>query len=386
MVLMPMTQDGKEYSGRRVFLSTLGTAAVAGLAGCSGGNGNGGNGNGGNGNGGNGNGGNGNGGNGNGGNGGGDSSDDDSSGDGGSQESVTITLGSTFESGHFINEMARSWADTIDEETDGRIEIIVEDMLGGEIEVLEQTEIGAIQGAMPGAMWMDLYAPQYFWLECPFLFEDWDQQVRAHEETEFGQTARELTIEEGNQRILSPPIYRGYRHLTANQEISHPDGLSGVTMRVPELEAWTQIWDAVGADVTTVPFDELYSALQTDVAQAQENPAASIIAMNMYEVQSHVTLTEHLVSTGWVTMNEEFWQGLSESDRELLESTLVDHVEESNNTVAEEESGMVESLESEHGMTIVETDKEPWLSRAEPVLEDLFESDWEGSVEEVRDI
>ena len=298
----------------------------------------------------------------------------------------SILVGSTFESGHFINEMAREWADTVDEETDGRIEIIIEDMMGGEVEVLEQVEIGAVEAAMPGSMWVNIYAPEYFWLEAPFLFEDWDQQVRAHEESEFGDEARELTIENGNQRVISPPIYRGYRLLTSNDPISEPDELSGVTLRVPELEAWVEIWGGMGADVTTVPFDELYSALQTGVADAQENPAESIIAMNMYEVQDYVTLTEHLVSTGWITINEDIWQELDDSDKDLLETTAADAVEEASQSVMDREEDQVAALEEEYDMEIIETEFEPWGERAEPTLEDLFDTDWEGTVEEVRDI
>ncbi len=295
-----------------------------------------------------------------------------------------LLIGSTYAGGHVINEMAMDWAEEIEEETDGEIEITIDEDFGGEDELIEQTEIGSIDGSLIGAMWVDLFSPEVYWLECPFVFEDWDQQYRAYMETEYGETAFDAALEEGNQRILGEPIYRGYRLMSADEEISEPDDLGGVTIRVPELEDWVEIWSGLGAETSTIAFDELYSSLEQGVANAQENPAEDIRTMSLYEVQSHLILTEHLVSTGWLSINEDIWQDFTEDHQDMIESTLAEEIESLNENISEREQEEIAQLEDE--MEVVEPDMNEWLDLAEPTLEGLFDSKWDGSMEEVDQI
>lgn len=303
---------------------------------------------------------------------------------GGDSGSDSLLIGSVYAGGHAINEMAMDWAETVEEETDGEIEITIDQDFGGEGDLIEQTEIGSIDGSLIGAMWVDQFAPEVYWMECPFVFESWDQQYRAYMESEFGEMAFDAMIEDGNQRIIGEPVYRGHRLLTSNEEITSPDDLSGVTIRVPELEDWVDIWSGLGAETSTIAFDELYSALEQGVADAQENPAETIRSMSLYEVQSHLILTEHLASTGWLSINEDIWQGISEENRELMESELIAEIESLSDKIAEQEEEEIAELEEE--MEVIEPDIDEWLELAQPTLEDLFEERWEGSTDEVDQI
>ena len=371
VIVMPDPKRQYELTDRRSFIEKIGllggTGALAGLAGCAG-NGTDGNGNGDTGN-----------GNGNTGNG----SDGNGNGDSGGQEH-SLLLGSVYPSGHVINEMAIGWADSIREETGGRIDITIEEGFGGEQEVLEQTSIGAIEGTLIGAMWVIQHAPSRYWVESPFVFDSWEQQRRAYM-GEFLDEGRENLQSDGNQRIVGPPVYRGFRHTTGNEGFPTPDEIQGVNIRIPELDPWLQIWDGIGAAPTTVAFDELYSALQQGVVEAQENPAQTINSFSLFEVQSHVTLTSHLASTGWFTFNEDTWTSMSSDDQQLLEESLSSSIEQLSADIEDSESEALDALE-ENGMEIVEADPDAWLSAAEEPLQQLFEDEFEPSLEEVRNI
>lgn len=302
----------------------------------------------------------------------------------GDGDGQSLLLGSVYASGHAINEMAIEWADSVREETDGRVDITIDEGFGGEREVMEQTSIGAIDGTLIGATWVLQQAPSRYWVESPFVFESWEQQRRAYS-SEYLDEARENLISEANQRIVGPPIYRGFRHTTGNQGFATPDDIEGMNIRVPEVDPWITVWENLGAAPTTVAFDELYSSLQQGVVDAQENPAETINSNSLYEVQSHVTKTSHLASTGWFTFSEDAWSSMSEDDTELVENSLTDSIEELSADIEESESEALSALEEE-GMEIVEADQEAWLSAAEPVLEELFDSQWDPSLEEVRNI
>jgi TRAP-type C4-dicarboxylate transport system substrate-binding protein len=350
---------------RRSFIEQLGllggAGAVTSLAGCSGGDGS------------------------SGGDGTADSEGTSTSGDGSSGgESQSMLIGSVFPSGHVINEMAQSWADTVAEETDDRVSITIEAAFGGESEVMEQTRIGSIDGTIIGTRWVIDYDPNNFWVESPFVFEDWEQQKRAFE-TDYLDDGRQRLREEGNQRLVGPPVYRGYRHTSGNQAYETPADIEGTNLRVPDLSPWVNIWEGIGASPTTVAFDELYSSLQQGVVDAQENPAETVLSASLYEVQSHYTLTQHLASTGWFTFNTDTFGSLSDGDQTVLTETLTESIQSLSSDIQESESQAIDELES-NGMNIVEPDREAWLSAAQEPLRAQFESTWEPSLEEVRNI
>ena len=57
-------------------------------------------------------------------------------------------------------------------------------------------------------------------------------------------------------------------------------------------------------------FSEVYQALQTGVVDGTENPISNLYTQKMYEVQEHLTLTEHGYLGYAVIVNKKFWDGL----------------------------------------------------------------------------
>lgn len=299
-------------------------------------------------------------------------------------ESQSMIIGSVFPSGHVINKMAQSWAETVASETGDRISITIEPAFGGESEVMEQTRIGSIDGTIIGTRWVIDYDPQNFWVESPFIFENWEQQKRAFQ-TELLNDGRQRLREEGNQVLINEPVYRGFRHTSGNKAFRTPKDIQGVNIRVPDLSPWVNIWQGIGASPTTVAFDELYSSLQQGVVDAQENPAETVNSASLYEVQSHYTLTRHLASTGWFTLNANRFNSMSDDDQSVVRDTLVENIQTLSSDIQESESQALDELENQ-GMNIVEPDREAWLTAAEEPLRAQFEETWNPGLEEVRNI
>lgn len=314
---------------------------------------------------------------------GGGSNTDSSQNNSGSQ-SQSLIIGSVFPSGHVINKMAKEWATTVAEETNERVTITIEESFGGEKEVMEQTQIGSIDGTIIGTRWVIDYDPKNFWVESPFVFEGWEQQKRAFQ-TDFFEDGKKRLREQGKQQLVNAPVYRGYRHTSGNKAFNTPEDIQGVNLRVPDLTPWVNIWSGIGASPTTVAFDELYSALQQGVVKAQENPAETVRSASLYEVQDYYTLTKHLASTGWFTLSTKTLSQISDEDQTTMVDTLTTGIEELSSDIAESESKAIDDLK-EKGMNIVEPDRDAWLEAAKEPLKAQFDKKWEPSLEEVRNI
>ena len=365
-----MSDDRIRYD-RRSLLKGLGVGAIAATAGCSGGGGSSDDSSGDDGSGDD--------------SGGGDSSGDGSS-DGGSAD-VEFTIASTFEPGHILVQTANNLKDKLESESDGSITVNISagGSYGSEDEIGEIVSQGGVEAHAAGSFPYFQFAPEYWFFGCPFVISGYDQLISVLDSDEM-QEAHDALKENGNQRPLGQQIYRGARNFTSNSPIQGPADVEGLNLRLPELDPWVSIWEQVGASPTPVALDELYSALETGTADASEGGAEQISAFNLYEVQSHLSLTEHLIANGNLYMNEEFYQGLDETYQEMILELGREATEEAAQTSINREEELISELESE-GMTIVEdVDQSAFQEAAEPAVNQLFEETWAFDWETVRNM
>lgn len=300
---------------------------------------------------------------------------------------VEMTIGSAFEPGHINVEAAEMFAEEIEEQSDGDFEVEVTPggAMGAEDEI---TSLVAEQGAeahAAGTVPFDMYTPEYWFFGSPFVMEDYDHLLRVMD-SDIMEGVEDQMIEEGNQRPIGQQIYRGERHFTANEAVTTPEDLEGLALRLPELDPWVDIWDQVGADPTPVALDELYSALEQGTVDSSEGDAEQISSFNLHEVQSHVSLTGHLVETGNIYMNEDFFQSLDESYQDMVLEVGADVTEEAAEISLEREDDLIDELEEE-GMEIVDdVDHEAFEDEAEEAVEQWFDEEWVGTWDDVLSI
>jgi TRAP-type C4-dicarboxylate transport system substrate-binding protein len=111
----------------------------------------------------------------------------------------------------------------------------------------------------------------------------------------------------------------GFRHITNNTALHTPDDLRGVTMRVPTSALRVATFEKLGATVVAITWSEVYQALSQGVCDGQENPLAQITGAQLFDVQSNLSLSYHIYTPGWICMNLELWNSLSDAQRKVLE-------------------------------------------------------------------
>ncbi|WP_129115337.1 TRAP transporter substrate-binding protein DctP [Halegenticoccus tardaugens] len=308
---------------------------------------------------------------------------DDGGGNGGSQ--VNMTIASSFEPGHILVEVGEMFKKQIEGKSDGAFTVNVQGggSYGAEDEIGELAKDGGVEAHTAGTFPFFQYAPKYFSFANPFVMDSYDKLSKLLE-SEKMQPAYEKMKQNGNQRALGQQVYRGFRHFTANEPIRTPEDVQGLNVRLPELNTWVQVWEHIGVDSTPVALDELYSALETGTADASEGPAEQIHSFKLSEVQSHYSKTSHLIETGNLYMNEDFYQGLDQTHKDLVDEVAQDVTKKATQTAQDREEKLISNL-SNQGMTIVEdVDIEAFRDAGAPEIERLFENKWALSWDEVR--
>lgn len=65
-------------------------------------------------------------------------------------------------------------------------------------------------------------------------------------------------------------------------------------------------------------FSELFTALETNTVDGQENPFNTILSSKFYEVQKYLTVTNHVYSPWIVLVSKKWWDGLSKDEQKVL--------------------------------------------------------------------
>lgn len=288
---------------------------------------------------------------------------------------VTIRLASAFEPGHILCKAGEKFKELVEQYSNGEIEVqtFFGGVMGSEEEIVEAVSVGALEMNTGGGNIIQIFAPQYYFFDSPFVMKDWNHFLRVWNGP-LGEKAREEILKNGNTLILGV-VYRGVRHFTSNKPIKTPDDLKGIKLRLPQLPTWIKVWQALGANTVPVPLTELFTALQTGVADASEGDPPQILSFHLYEVQKYLSLTGHLVQTGYLSINKSFFDKLSKEHQEIILRAGKEATEWAAQQIVEREQEIIKELESK-GMEIVVPDIEAFREKAKPVVEELFRTQW----------
>ena len=158
----------------------------------------------------------------------------------------------------------------------------------------------------------------------------------------------------------------GMRQFTANKPIRHPDDFAGLKMRFPDTPRYLANAEALGAEAVAVAFEEVYISLQQGIIDGQENPIPTIASLNLPEVQSHVSLTEHQAGFQFVIVSDATWQQLSTEQQDALREAIREVRAEDRQCIEDDEQKFVDEWTASGDMEVVEdVDRDAFIAAAE---------------------
>nr|WP_297532330.1 TRAP transporter substrate-binding protein [uncultured Roseateles sp.] len=116
----------------------------------------------------------------------------------------------------------------------------------------------------------------------------------------------------------------GFRNLTNSKHaVNKLEDLNGIKLRVMQNSVFLDSFKQLGANAVPLPYSELFTALETNAVDGQENPYNTILSAKFYEVQKYLTVTNHVYSPWIVTVSRKFWDGLSRDEQAVLQQAAV---------------------------------------------------------------
>lgn len=224
---------------------------------------------------------------------------------------ITIKLAHLFTSEHSIGASAAKFKELLEKKAPGRIkvELFPNALLGGERDVAESVLIGNVQMAVLSTAIMANYSPSLGIYDLPYIVKGFRQAEAAYS----GPIQERLNADmlKKGIRILTM-WHQGFRGVvSAKRPIRTIEDFKGFKIRVPEGPVYVGTFKLLGANPTPIPFNEVYTAIQTGVVDGMEGSAETLNTIKIYEVAKYFTLTNHIYSGQGLMINEKFYESLS---------------------------------------------------------------------------
>ena len=228
--------------------------------------------------------------------------------------------------------------------------------------------------------WGSEYIPSLSMFGAAYLFEDLEHMDKFLA-SDKAQGLYDQYVEALGVRPISV-FLQGTRNLNTvtDEPILTPTELaeSGLIIRVPNSEAWINMGKALGAQIATISFSELYTSLQQGVCDGQDNPFTDTMAGQFQEVAKSFSLTGHFISSYWFCVNEENFSKLTEEQQGWVIQAFAEGKAENDKRIQESEQTLVDELIAQ-GCTIAEVDKGVWREYANAYYKSAtdFTANWD---------
>jgi TRAP-type C4-dicarboxylate transport system substrate-binding protein len=277
------------------------------------------------------------------------------------------------EDSDFRAELAQQFVDKIAEETDDQVKV----QIFPNSSLVESTEQydAMMQGSVDMSVFPLDYAsgrvPDFSVTLMPALVRN-HQDAQAWQEAEIGKRLEEVMDENGIKVVTW--VWNAGAVGTKGDPVVTPDDVkSGMTMRAAGSYVERMLEDA-GAGISSLPSNEIYTAMQTGVLDAAVTSTGSFASYNLQEqVKSYTSPTEN---TFWfmfeplIISNESFDQMCAEQQDAVM--AVGEELQEYAYTASEEDDTRVEEIFADAGVEVTTMDDEAFAQ-----WEELAQKQWD---------
>ncbi len=224
--------------------------------------------------------------------------------------------------------------------------------LGAEGELTEGLRLGTIEMGITGGL-LSASRPRLAVLELPFLFRDFDHAWAVFDSDIGDDLATEFEAE--GIKVLAW-VGNGFRAISNSvRPLNSVDDMAGLRLRMPENRVYIETGRALGFNVVTMPFSEIFNALSQGVVDAQDNPPPTVLASRWFEVQDHLAITNHIFSYGAISVNKSLYDQMPADQQAALQEAATEFAIAQRQMLEADSDAVVAELEG-HGMQITRPD------------------------------
>ena len=252
-----------------------------------------------------------------------------------------------------------------------KVEVYPNSTLYKDKEELDALNSGSVQMLAPStAKFRPIGVPEFEAMDLPFIFNG----EEGYYKTVDGPIGKGLLKRLEAKGITGLAYWdNGFHMVSANKPLLMPADFQGLKIRISGSKIADLYFRKLGALPQILAFSEVYQALQTGVVDGCENTPSNYYTQKFYEVQKHITNSQHAHLQYALITNTKFWNGLPADVRGQLDKAVDESTEYCNSIAKTENVDALEKIKAS-GKTTLHTltpdQRAAWVKALKPVYKE----------------
>jgi tripartite ATP-independent transporter DctP family solute receptor len=257
--------------------------------------------------------------------------------------------------------------------------------LGGEKEMIEQAQVGALQIARISVGPMGPIVDELNVFNMPFVFRD-EAHMRKVIDGPIGAEMLDKLTKDARSRLVALGwMDAGTRNVYSDKPVTKPADLKGMKIRMMGNPIFVETMNAMGGNGIAMGFNELHQALNSGVVDGAENNEPTLFAQNHYQTPKGkvYSLTGHLIIPEIFVFSKVSWDKLPKADQDLIRK-LSREAQLEQRQLWDKFVGEATTKLKAAGIQFVPADKDAFFKATQPVR-DKYGAKYSGLIQRIRD-
>ncbi len=272
--------------------------------------------------------------------------------------------------------------------TNGRISIQMYPsmQLGGEKEMIEQAQVGALQIARISVGPMGPIVPELNVFNLPFMFRDSAHMEKVIDGDIGTEMLKKLSDHPTAGLIGLCWMNAGTRNVyNSKKPITSVEDLKGLKIRMMGNPVFVDTMNSLGGNGVAMGFDQLINAMQTGVVDGAENNEPSYESGQHYRYAKFYSKTGHLIIPEILVFSKRSWEGLSKDDQAAISKAAKEAQQEQRALWYERENESIKKLKDAGAQINDVADRKPFQAAVKPVW-DKYGAQHTALIQRIQDV
>ena len=276
----------------------------------------------------------------------------------------------------------------LDKATSGRItfQMFPAMQLGGEKEMIEQAQVGALQIARISVGPMGPIVPELNVFNLPFMFRD-DAHMEKVIDGPIGEEMLKKLSDHPTANLIGLCwMNAGTRNVyNSKHPITKVDDLKGLKIRMMGNPVFVDTMNSLGGNGVAMGFDQLINAMQTGVVDGAENNYPTYESGQHFRYAKYYSRTGHLMIPEILVYSKKSWETLSKDDQALLTKVSREAQLEQRKLWYEREEESLKKIKEAGAQVNDVADRKPFQAAVKPVW-DKYGAQHAALIQRIQDV
>jgi tripartite ATP-independent transporter DctP family solute receptor len=283
-----------------------------------------------------------------------------------------LSMGNVNPPKHGTSQAAQQFADKVSELTGGKTKIAHHHSgaLGGEREVAQQIQLGAVDFGPITTAPLSTLVPEMSVFQLPYIFRDYAHVFTALDGSKTIDAYYDAVLDKKGLKLVGF-IAAGYRGIYGHNAINSLADVKGKKVRVQEDRILVATFKALGMISTPIAFPEVATALQTRVIEFAEGGVNTFYHNKFYDIVKFVADVRHTHQATALIMSKAAWQKQDAAGQKAIVDAWA-HTRAFNRKFILDEDKSIQDQVREKGVTITKPDAGPFREATASVYDEFY--------------